>query len=201
MININEIKRNGEINYADEFTFRYEETQNGYSVCITITTIKLGNKPLILKIKPDINHMMPHIHFGDHIASFAIDNGMCIAGECSAAIKNRIGSWIRSHRSDLMVLWNDLKKGKPYEEARARVRERWEENGVFFIGEKPEHERAIEYAHIWYNGTLGITRMDDGKQLVTCSKDMCILLTKGYVEGSLVFKSSSNKDIQIHTEQ
>lgn len=66
----------------------------------------------------------PHIHVDDHDASFAIDDGSLLCGECDNQTTKTVQEWIEKNRDTLNELWEALQKGENpqvYEEIRDRL--------------------------------------------------------------------------------
>ena len=70
------------------------------------------------------NHGRPHVHVDDHDASFAIDDGSLLCGECDNQTTKAVQGWIEKNRETLNELWDALQKGENphvYEEIRDRL--------------------------------------------------------------------------------
>lgn len=211
MIDINLIRYDGSINHQSGLDFYY--VRGSHCFCILIREAQPGVFPYKITIQPDrVEHNEPHVHvtpfnapqrdIGHHGVSFSINNPRLLAGarKLSSREETFVISWINSHQSDLITLWNILLNGKDYTEPLKRVQTRWEEGGVFFDGEKPSKSKVIEgKIKVWFNGSLSDpTLSDDGKVCYKCSQDICILRPNVGDYSNIVF---SGKKVQDKTRE
>ncbi len=56
------------------------------------------------------DHGTPHCHgvYGDYAASFAIKEGMILAGQMPPKQEKKIQEWILANQNELMEKWNEL---------------------------------------------------------------------------------------------
>lgn len=197
MIDLKNVKFNGESNQADGYSFSFIQSEHGYKVVsLLIDTIRIKNKPLKIAMNPERNHTRPHIHIGKCRIPFFVDNG-AIALKPSGPnrgyglngrYEREILDWINAHRTDLYNIWDSFEKGGQYDDVITHTRTTWEENGVFFDGLKPKNEIEISDVRIWYNGNLEHEIINHNNKII-CTKEMCVLLPKDFQEGSMEFYS------------
>lgn len=60
-------------------------------------------------------HNRPHIHaeYGEHEASFAIDDGSVLSGSLPNSQTRLVQAWIEIHRDSLMANWKLAINGEP----------------------------------------------------------------------------------------
>lgn len=69
------------------------------------------------KIRVDMfhepNHNRPHVHIGNHDASFAINDGSLLAGQCDTKAEKVMKEWIAKNKDTLLKMWKVLQNGLP----------------------------------------------------------------------------------------
>ncbi len=123
---------------------------------------------------PDINHDRPHVHINEHGASFAVDTGELLAGNCDNNTRRLIENWIARHRDDLNQLWNIIKRGGIYKPAVIKIRrdKSYEECG--FTGREPRNKTIFDGIVIWHNDELLKEHQNNGSVLVIGAGDMFV---------------------------
>ena len=78
-----------------------------------------------IKIYKEIGHHLPHIHIDygkqHHVASYAIDSGLRIAGSLSPKYDSDVSNWLERNREKVMAIWNSLQDSKPHEHLLAEL--------------------------------------------------------------------------------
>jgi len=83
MINTRTIKYDGrQRNHQNGLTFYF--TRQGQVLNFLIDIIGDRKRKVKVTMHADMNHGRPHVHIGDHEASFAVDSGELIVGNCDA---------------------------------------------------------------------------------------------------------------------
>ena len=59
------------------------------------------------------SHNRPHVHIGNHYASFAINDGSLLAGQCDTKAEKVMKEWIAKNRDTLLKMWEVLQNGLP----------------------------------------------------------------------------------------
>lgn len=174
MIDIGRISFNdGEWNYQNGLVFSFEE--HGRIISFLIDVIGDRKRRVKVTMHPDINHERPHVHIDRHDASFAIDSGELLAGECDRRTCIIVGMWIERHREDLNDLWDIAKRGDDYRPLVERL--------------KYDFKTVIDSVVIWYNGKLSTERNEDGSIAVVGFGDMLVDLPSGFQKSRMTFES------------
>lgn len=106
----------GKLHYLRGLNFYYSARESRISFYVAEIPGKKRGKTRIDMFK-EKNHGRPHVHIGDHDASFALDdpsNPLC--GECDNRTARQVQEWIEKHRDTLCELWTALQEGKNPEE-------------------------------------------------------------------------------------
>lgn len=174
MIYINRISfYDKELNYQNGLKFYFED--HGHIISFLIDVIGDRKRKVKVTMHPDINHHRPHVHLGEHDASFAIDSGELLVGECDNKTQKIVEKWIERHRDDLLDLWDIAKRGEDYRPQVERLRYNF--------------KTIIRKVVIWHNGELMTERNEDGSLTVIGLGDMLVVLPLGFREGSMSFES------------
>ena len=85
--------------------------------CMQFLVVAL--KDVTLRMDANTNHKRPHIHIeygkNHHAASYAIDNGECLAGDLETRRDRLVRAWIASNRTKLLELWKAAHDGKKFD--------------------------------------------------------------------------------------
>lgn len=115
MIYPEQIRLDGSVNSVNGIRYRYSKTTHSmsfYGVSFLVGNIPYRKMSVKVTMHADVNHERPHIHVGNHEASFDIKNGTLIVGECDNSIHKEVQRWIERHRDDLLELWSIIKEGR-----------------------------------------------------------------------------------------
>ena len=98
-------------------------TRQGHVLSFLIDVIGDRKRKIKVTMHPDINHGRAHVHIDEHGASFAVDNGELIVGNCDSKTRKMMKNWIARHREDLLQLWDTIKKGERYQPVVERIKQ------------------------------------------------------------------------------
>lgn len=59
------------------------------------------------------NHNRPHVHIGNPDASFAINDGSLLTGQCDTKAEKAMKKWIAKNKDTLLKMWEVLQNGLP----------------------------------------------------------------------------------------
>ena len=166
MIDIGNLKYDGrQRNHQNGLTFYFTKKCQMLSFLIDVVDDK--KRKIKVTMHPDINHDRPHVHINEHGASFAVDTGELLAGNCDNNTRRLIENWIARHRDDLNQLWNIIKRGGIYKPAVIKIRrdKSYEECG--FTGREPRNTTIFDGIVIWHNDELLKEHQNNGSVLVT----------------------------------
>ena len=102
MIDIRKLKFNGKLNYQNGLSFYYKD--HGRFISFYIDDIRVRRRKIKVTMQPDPNHGRAHVHLDNreyHDASFAVDTGEMLEGNCDRETQGIVKDWIRKHRRDL----------------------------------------------------------------------------------------------------
>lgn len=190
MIEISNLKYDGrQRNHQNGLTFYF--TKHCQMLSFLIDVVGDRKRKIKVTMHPDINHDRAHIHINEHGASFAVDTGELLAGDCDNKTRMLIENWITRHRDDLYQLWDIVKRGGDYKPAVKKIRldKCFEECG--FRGEEPRYKSIIDRAVIWHNDEVLTERQNNGSVLVIGGGDMFVFLPAGYSDDCFTFESLS----------
>lgn len=125
MIDHSKLKYDGKTNSINGIRYRYSSVSNSlsfYGISFLVASVPSKRKFVKVTMHADVNHERAHIHVGDHDASFAIDDGSLLVGQCDSKVQADVERWIRNHREDLLELWDTIKDGRPRDEIIERIR-------------------------------------------------------------------------------
>ena len=144
-------------------------------------------------MEPDVNHERAHVHINEHNASFDVDTGELMEGECDVRTRQTVQNWILRHKGDLLELWDIAKAGIDYRPYVRRIREDKDFTDFGFKGTKPDTFTIIERVKIWYEGEL-IQELDyNNVNHVISEGDMFVGLPEGFLEVRMIFESLNGK--------
>ena len=107
------------------------------------------SKPRIkVRMEPDVNHERAHVHINEHNASFDVNTGELMEGECDVRTRQTVQNWILRHKGDLLELWDIAKVGIDYRPYVRRIREDKDFTDFGFKGTKPDTCTIIERVKI-----------------------------------------------------
>ena len=112
MIYEKKIRYNGKLNYQNGLLFYFKA--HGHVISLYVDDVCVKKRKIRVTMQPDPNHERAHVHIGKHDASFAIDTGELLAGQCDIKTRSVVEEWIKKHRQDLLELWDIVKKGADY---------------------------------------------------------------------------------------
>lgn len=188
MIDISNLKYDGrQRNHQNGLTFYF--TRNCHMLSFLIDVVEDRKRKIKVTMHPDINHDRAHIHINEHGASFAVDTGELLAGNCDNKTRLLIENWINRHRNDLCQMWDIVKRGGDYQPAVKKIKndKSFEECG--FRGKEPRYKTIIDEVVIWHNDELLPERYNDGSVLVIGAGDMFVILPAGYSDEYFTFES------------
>lgn len=173
MIDIGNLKYDGrQRNHQNGLTFYF--TKKCLMLSFLIDVVDDKKRKIKVTMHPDINHDRPHVHINEHGASFAVDTGELLAGNCDNNTRRLIENWIARHRDDLNQLWNIIKRGGIYKPAVIKIRrdKSYEECG--FTGREPRNKTIFDGIVIWHNDELLKEHQNNGSVLVIGAGDMFV---------------------------
>lgn len=179
MIDVRNMKYDGrQRNHQNGLTFYFTRHAQVLSFLIDV----VGDKKRKVKVTmhPDINHDRPHIHINEHEASFAVDTGKLLVGECDNKTRKLIEDWIVRHREDLQQLWNIVKRGEAYRPLIKRIKSDKDFNEFGYKDREPQNKTVIDGVAIWYNDDILVERNDNGRVLVVGADDIFVVLPAAY---------------------
>lgn len=181
-------------NHQNGLTFYF--AKRGHVLSFLIDVIGDKKRKIKVTMHPDSNHGRAHVHINEHGASFAVDTGELLAGECDHQTRKMMKDWILRHQKDLLQLWNIIKRGERYQPAVEKIRyeKSFEEFG--FSGNEPLYKTEIDKVVIWHNEELLVERDDDGIILVVGVGDMYVVFPKDYPEEHIRIEALSG-DIKV----
>lgn len=188
MIDIGNLKYDGrQRNHQNGLTFYFTKKCQMLSFLIDVVDDK--KRKIKVTMHPDINHDRPHVHINEHGASFAVDTGELLAGNCDNNTRRLIENWIARHRDDLNQLWNIIKRGGIYKPAVIKIRrdKSYEECG--FTGREPRNKTIFDGIVIWHNDELLKEHQNNGSVLIIGAGDMFVCVPKVYPEDYFTFES------------
>lgn len=188
MIDIRNITYDGRRrNHQNGLTFYFTRRARVLSFLVDV----VGDRKRKIKVTmhPDINHGRAHVHIDEHGASFAVDNGALLAGECDIKTRRLIEDWIIRHRKDLLQLWDIVKRGERYEPVVYRIKRNKTYREMDFGGEDPQHKTVVDNVVIWHNEDILIERNNDGRSLVIGTGDLFVAFPSDYMEDDIVIES------------
>jgi hypothetical protein len=72
-------------------------------------------KKLKIKMYQETGHQTPHVHvdYGrhNHVASYAIDEGIRLVGTLDTKYDRAVSDWIGQHRDKLLEVWQTMQSG------------------------------------------------------------------------------------------
>lgn len=113
----------GKLHYLNGLNFYYSKKETRFTFYVDSVPVNKRRRARIDMFK-ELNHARPHVHVDEHEASFAIDDGSLLCGECDNKTTKKVQDWIEKHRDALMELWTALNEGANpvvYEEIRDRL--------------------------------------------------------------------------------
>lgn len=188
MINTRTIKYDGrQRNHQNGLTFYF--TRQGQVLNFLIDIIGDRKRKVKVTMHADMNHGRPHVHIGDHEASFAVDSGELIVGNCDAKTRKLMKNWIARHKEDLLQLWDTIKRGERYQPIVQRINQEMSFDSFDFTGVEPQYRTEIDGAVIWHDEKLLVERQDDGRLLVIGAGDIYVGVPEDYPEDHTTFVS------------
>lgn len=186
MIDIRKIRFDGQLNHQNGLYFYF--SGHHHIISFLVKSIDYRKKYIRITMQPDLNHERPHVHIDEHGASFAIDTGELLAGECDNRTRRLMERWILKHRHDLVQLWDIAKAGGEYRALVERIRhdKGFEEYG--FNGKEPSHKTIVDGAIIWHDSELTREKVSETTIHYSCDGDLYVCLPKGKEE-RMVFES------------
>ena len=194
MIDKRSIRFDGTWNNQEGLLFSF--SRNGHAVNFLIETIGDKKRKIRVTMHPDVNHARPHVHVNGHGASFAIDTGELLIGQCDRKTREIVQAWIRRYKDDLLELWRIAKEGRRYEPAVDKIRLNKSFGDFGFTGDEPQKKEILNGAIIWHNGSFSTEYDAEGRLNVICEGDIFVGLTDSFRESSMMFKSL-NGDVQM----
>lgn len=112
MIDVKKLRYKGKLNYQNGLSFYFKA--QGRVISFYVANVYDKKKKIKVTMQPDPNHKRAHVHVDKHDASFAIDTGELLAGQCDNKTCSVVGDWINKHRQALLELWDIAKNGADY---------------------------------------------------------------------------------------
>lgn len=100
MIDIRRLRFDGKFNYHNGLRFYFK--RHGHVISFLVQEIGDRKRKIKVTMHPDPNHDRAHVHIGEHGASFALDTGELLAGECDNRTRQSVQKWIHEHKEDLL---------------------------------------------------------------------------------------------------
>ena len=194
MFDIRRLRFDGKFNYQNGLRFYF--SRHGHVISFLVQEIGDRRRKIRVRMEPDVNHERPHMHIDEHNASFDVNTGELMEGECDVQTRQAVQNWILRHKGDLLELWDIAKAGIDYRPYVRRIREGKDFTDFGFKGKKPDTCTIIERVKIWYEGEL-IQEVDyDNVNHVISEGDMFVGLPEEFLEGRMIFESLNGK-VQI----
>ena len=194
MIDTQNLKYDGrQRNYQNGLTFYF--TRHGQILYFLIDVIGDRKKKVKITMHADVNHGRPHVHIGDHEASFALDNGELLVGNCDAKTCKLVKNWIARHKEDLLQLWDTIKRGERYQPVVQRIKQEISFEAFDSAGVEPQFRTEIDGTEIWHDEELLVERQDDGKIIVIGTGDIFVGVPTSY-PGDYITIVSLDGDVQ-----
>ena len=152
MIDVKRLRFDGKWNYQEGLSFYFSE--HGRAISFLIKKIRNRKGWTQVTMQPDVNHERPHVHIDKHGASFAIDTGELLAGDCDGKTRTMVQEWINRHRKVLKELWDIAKSGRDYQPYVEKIRDDVDFEEMNFKDDKPECKTIIGHVVIWHNGEI-----------------------------------------------
>ena len=184
-------KFNGKLNYLNGLSFYF--SGHGQVISFYIDDVKTKKRKIKIIMHDDPNHGRAHVHLKDHKASFAINDGSLLAGNCDVETQKVVKKWIHRHKADLLDLWNVVKSGGCHVPKVKTIQRNRTFEDFGFKGEEPKNKTCIGKIIIWHEGDL-VT--DNGSNIITkvlCDGNLYVGLPSDYKEGSMMFESLKGK--------
>lgn len=194
MIDEKLLRYNGKYNYQNGLLFYFSNQAHVVTFSFLVTQIKDKKRRIKVTMQPDINHERPHVHIDNHGASFAIDTGELLAGQCSHRIQQLMTDWVLAHKEDLLDLWRIIKDGRDYNRVVERIQNDKSFKECGFNGNEPNNSIIVDGVKIWYDGEL--IQENNGADLTkhfVSEGNMYVLLPRSYKEGRMLFDSSTGQ--------
>lgn len=194
MFDIRRLRFDGKFNYQNGLRFYF--SRHGHVISFLVQEIGDRRRKIRVRMEPNVNHERPHMHIDEHNASFDVNTGELMEGECDVQTRQAVQNWILRHKGDLLELWDIAKAGIDYRPYVRRIREGKDFTDFGFKGKKPDTCTIIERVKIWYEGKL-IQEVDyDNVNHVISEGDMFVGLPEEFLEGRMIFESLNGK-VQI----
>ena len=185
MIDVRTLKYDGrQRNHQNGLTFYF--TRQAQVLSFLIDIIGDRKKKIKVTMHTDSNHGRPHIHINEHDASFAVDSGELLAGDCDNKTRILIENWIERHRDDLLQLWDIIKKGEAYQPLVEQIKSDCGFRKYGFSCYEPSFKTIIDRVAIWHNDEILVERFDNGRVMVIGAGDLFVGFPAGYPEDHIV---------------
>ena len=92
MIDIKKLRYKGKLKYQNGLLFYFKA--QGRVISFYVDDFYHKRKKIKVTMQPDPNHKRAHVHIDKHDASFAIDSGELLAGQCDNKTCSVVGEWI-----------------------------------------------------------------------------------------------------------
>ena len=193
------LRYNGKYNYQNGLLFYFSNQTHVVTFSFLVTQVDGKKRKIKVTMQPDLNHERPHVHIDDHGASFAIDTGELLAGECAPRTQRMMSDWVLSHKEDLLELWGIIKNGRDYNRVLERIQIDKSFNECGFRGKEPDNSILVDGVKIWYEGELIQENNDvDLTKHFVSEGNMYVSLPRNYKEGRMLF-DSINGQVQFNT--
>lgn len=194
MFDIRRLRFDGKFNYQNGLRFYF--SRHGHVISFLVQEIGDRRRKIRVRMEPDVNHERPHMHIDEHNASFDVNTGELMEGECDVQTRQAVQNWILRHKGDLLELWDIAKASIDYRPYVRRIREGKDFTDFGFKGKKPDTCTIIERVKIWYEGELIQEEDYDNVNHVISEGDMFVGLPEEFLEGRMIFESLNGK-VQI----
>lgn len=112
IINVSEKENifDGKFHYVGGINFYFAKEDFRFSFYVNDVFYR-RHKKIRVDMFHESNHNRPHIHIGNHGASFAIDDGSLLVGECDTKAEKIMREWIGKNKDTLLKMWEALQNG------------------------------------------------------------------------------------------
>lgn len=113
--NIKEVREkenilDGKFHYVGGINFYFAKEDFRFSFYVSDVFYR-RRKKIRVDMFHEPKHNRPHVHIGNHDASFAIDDGSLLVGECETKAEKFMTEWIGKNKDTLLKMWDALQNG------------------------------------------------------------------------------------------
>ena len=100
----------GKFHYIGGINFYFAKEDFRFSFYVSDVFYR-KRKKIRVDMYNESKHNRPHVHVGNHNASFAIDDGSLLVGECNTKAEKIMKEWIGKNKDTLLKMWEALQNG------------------------------------------------------------------------------------------